>query len=81
MKDTDTSTLASAMDVLARDIQSDDGVANAAVAEAAQRLRQQHEKIQNLTRALRDAISTYDPKKDVTFVSAERQEAWQEALK
>ena len=37
---TETLTLAAAMDVLARDIQSDDGVANAAIAEAAQRLRE-----------------------------------------
>jgi hypothetical protein len=37
---TDTLTLASAMDVLAREIQSHDGVANAAIAEAAQRLRE-----------------------------------------
>ena len=37
---TDTLTLASAMDVLAREIQSGDGVANAAIAEAAQRLRE-----------------------------------------
>jgi len=78
---TTTSILADALDILARDIQSGDGVANAAITEAAQRLRQQDIKIQKLTRALRDAISTYDPKKDVTFVSAERQEAWQEALK
>lgn len=32
--------LAKAMDVLARDIQSDDGIANAAIAEAAERLRE-----------------------------------------
>jgi CII-binding regulator of phage lambda lysogenization HflD len=37
---TDTLTLASAMDILARDIQSSDGAANAAIAEAAQRLRE-----------------------------------------
>ena len=34
-----TKTLASALDILARDIQSEDGIANAAIAEAAQRLR------------------------------------------
>lgn len=35
---TDTKTLAAAMRVLAAEIQSDDGVANAAIAEAAERL-------------------------------------------
>jgi len=41
---TDTQTLASAMDALARHTQSSDGVANAAMAEAAQRLRElEHE--------------------------------------
>lgn len=37
---TETLTLAVAMDILARDIKSDDGVANAAIAEAGQRLRE-----------------------------------------
>jgi hypothetical protein len=37
---TDTLTLATAMDVLAREIQSGDGIANAAIAEAADRLRE-----------------------------------------
>ncbi|MBI3101075.1 MAG: hypothetical protein HYY98_05920 [Burkholderiales bacterium] len=37
---TETAALASALDVLAREIQSGDGVANAAIAEAAQRLRE-----------------------------------------
>ncbi len=37
---TDTKTLAEALDILARDIHSDDGVANSALAEAAQRLRE-----------------------------------------
>ena len=40
MKRTDTATLAKAMDALARDIQSGDGVANAAIHEAAERLRE-----------------------------------------
>ena len=38
------------------------------------------EKIERLTLALKDAISTYDPNREVTIVSAERQEAWNEAL-
>lgn len=37
-------------------------------------------KNERLERALRDAISTYDPNRAETFVSAERQEAWIEAL-
>ena len=39
---TDTKTLAEAMDILARDIQSDDGVAEAAIREAAERLGEAH---------------------------------------
>lgn len=37
---TDTQTLIAAMEILSRDIQSDDGVANAAIAESAGRLRE-----------------------------------------
>lgn len=40
MRKTKTEILASAMDVLAREIKSSDGVANAAIAEAAERLRE-----------------------------------------
>ncbi len=39
------------------------------------------ERVERLAIALRDAISTYDPSRAETIVSAERQEAWQEALK
>ena len=38
MRVTDTKTLSSAMRTLARDIDSEDGIANAAIAEAAQRI-------------------------------------------
>lgn len=38
MKKTDTETLVKALRILAVDIQSDDGVANAAIAEAAERI-------------------------------------------
>ena len=111
-KKTETLTLAAAMDVLAREIQCADGVATAAIAEAAQRLRElewevaaltqqartnpgraeeiisareaeisrQQDKIGRLMVALKDAISTYDPDRDVTLVTAERQEAWNAAL-
>lgn len=43
---TDTATLAAAMDILARGIQSPDGVANAAIREAAERLREQDAELQ-----------------------------------
>ena len=43
-----TETLIAAMRVLARDIQSGDGVANAAIAEAADRLEEQHARIAEL---------------------------------
>ena len=38
-------------------------------------------RVERLTIALRDAISTYDPNRKETLVTAERQEAWQAALK
>ena len=48
---TDTQTLARAMDILSRDIQSQDGIANAAIREAAERLRELDAKIDaDLTR-------------------------------
>jgi ethanolamine ammonia-lyase large subunit len=85
---TETLTLAGAMDVLAREIQSGDGIANAAIAEAAERLRSQELEIGTLTMrlrgaatALKDAISTYRHDDKTVLVSAERQEAWIAALK
>ena len=45
---TSTETLIAAMRILSSDIQSDDGVANAAVAEAAERLAEQHMRITKL---------------------------------
>ena len=38
-------------------------------------------RVEQLTIALRDAISTYDSARAETLVTAERQEAWQAALK
>lgn len=38
-------------------------------------------RVERLTIALRDAISTYDSARAETLVTAERQEAWQAALK
>ena len=46
---TSTLVLAEALFELARTIQSDDGIANAVIAEAAQRLREQHADINVLT--------------------------------
>ena len=48
---TPTETLVSAMRALANDIQSEDGVANAAIHEAAQRLKEQQDRIQRLEAA------------------------------
>ena len=45
---TSTETLIAAMHILATEIQSDDGAANAAVAEAAERLAEQHMRIAQL---------------------------------
>jgi len=48
---TSTEKLVMAMRVLAEEIQSDDGVANAAIHEAALRLEQQNDKIKRLEEA------------------------------
>ncbi len=45
---TSTETLIAAMHILATEIQSEDGAANAAVAEAAERLAEQHMRIAQL---------------------------------
>jgi len=45
---TSTETLIAAMRMLSQDIQSDDGAANAAVAEAGERLADQHMRIAKL---------------------------------
>ena len=47
---TSTETLIAAMHILATEIQSDDGVANAAIAAAAERLAEQHMRITKLER-------------------------------
>jgi hypothetical protein len=49
---TSTETLIAAMRILSQDIQSDDGAANAAVAEAAERLAEQQECIKRLEREI-----------------------------
>jgi hypothetical protein len=53
---TSTETLIKAMRILSSDIQSDDGVANAAIAEAAQRLAEQQERIKRLEEAIEGTI-------------------------
>ncbi len=47
---TSTETLIAAMHILSQDIQSEDGAANAAVAEASERLAEQHMRIAQLER-------------------------------
>jgi hypothetical protein len=46
---TETPVLAAALNILANDVQSADGVANAAIAEAAERLLEQRAALQRLT--------------------------------
>ena len=52
MKKTETTVLVDAMLVLSREIQSGDGVANAAIAEAAQRLSDLHVEVEHLRERL-----------------------------
>ena len=51
---TNTETLIKALRILANEIHSEDGVANAAIAEAAQRLEELHEMNRKLLDALND---------------------------
>jgi len=57
---TSTETLIKAMRILSSDIQSDDGVANAAIAEAAQRLAEQQERIKRLEEGGDEAIYPFE---------------------
>ena len=43
-------------------------------------IKMREAKLARVTLALRDAISTYDDSREITLVSAERQEAWRAAL-
>lgn len=56
-----------------------DGILNESDLQCA--LNMEREKVKRLTTALKDAISTYDPDRKETLVTAERQEAWISALK
>lgn len=68
MKRTKTKILAIAMDILARDIQSDDGVANAAISEAAGRLRELDKAIRE---TLKENLHLADGK-DCTLIKLKR---------
>ena len=60
---TSTETLIAAMHILSQDIQSEDGAANAAIAEAGERLAEQHMRIAQLERendALRADLLLWD---------------------
>lgn len=65
MKQTDTPTLIKAMRVLAREIQSGDGVANAAIAEAADRLEEQYEDIIDLVSVCESFSTCGDRERDL----------------
>ena len=56
MKRTDTDKLIGAMVLLSCQIQSGDGIANAAIAEAAGRLREQSDEIKRLSELLAEAV-------------------------
>ena len=51
--------LVKAIHILANDIQSDDGVANAAIYEAAQRLEEQNQRIKQLEDRIRRASTAF----------------------
>ena len=51
--------LVKAMHILANDIQSDDGVANSAIYEAAQRLEEQNQRIKRLEEQLMESKNKY----------------------
>ena len=53
---TSTETLIAAMRIFSRDIISDDGVTNAFIAEAAQRLEEQQDRIKRLEEALEGTV-------------------------
>jgi hypothetical protein len=57
---TNTETLIKALHILANDIETEDGVANAVIAEAAQRLEELYE----INRTLSEAIEVHIEKQD-----------------
>ena len=57
---TDTKTLFKAMRILARDIQSDDGVANGAISEAADRIEELQAQRDRLREVLKELVFLID---------------------
>ena len=73
--------LVKAMHILANDIQSDDGVANAAIYEAAQRLEEQNQRIKRLEEAGNALLWYFCPKNtgDISFLQSEAIKQWNKA--
>jgi hypothetical protein len=68
MKKTDTPTLIAALEILARDIASPDGIANDCIREGAQRIRELDDKLQSAISLIRRAAITYDPMASVRWL-------------
>jgi hypothetical protein len=71
MRKTDTKTLIEALHILARDIQSEDGVANACITEGAQRIAELDARVQYLegfAEGLRRRVADLASVKPVAFV-------------
>ena len=73
--------LVKAMHILANDIQSDDGVANAAIYEAAKRLEEQNQRIKRLEEAGNALLWYFCPKNtgDISFLQSEAIKQWTKA--
>jgi len=69
---TRTPILISAMRLLARDIESEDGVANAAIAEAGNRLADLEEELERSNKFLEDAKAAFKAKVDVLEADLDR---------
>ena len=69
---TRTPILISAMRLLARDIESEDGVANAAIAEAGNRLADLEEELERSNKFLEDARAAFKAKVDVLEADLDR---------
>jgi len=76
-----TETLIAAMHILATEIQSDDGVANAAIAEAAQRLAEQQDRIKRLEEAGNNLLWNFCPEytSDFTESQSDALKQWNKA--
>jgi hypothetical protein len=78
---TPTEKLVAALHALATDIQSDDGVANAAIYEAAHRLEEQNQRIKRLEEAGDALLWYFCPKNtgDISFLQSEAIKQWNKA--